>query len=138
MYWERFLKWLWVLAEACPLGESFTSQICKLFAWHFGEEVNCCFPESMVKTIAAKQAKKRKKDLETSLSWLEKRVSDFTWPADYLKMIPVSFRGDTCSSVVWMQQAGSGSRVMQVSRIRVFTSAVLFLFNELFHCGLCR
>lgn len=27
---ESFLKWPWLLAEASPLGESFTSQICKL------------------------------------------------------------------------------------------------------------
>lgn len=87
---ESFLKWLWVLAEASPLGESFTSQICKLFAWHFGEEGKRCAPESMVKSRAAKEAEKRKKDLETSLSWLENGVSDFTGQADYLKMIPVS------------------------------------------------
>lgn len=87
---ESFLKWLWVLAEASPLGESFTSQICKLFAWHFGEEGNGCAPESMVKGRAAKEAERKKKDLETSLSWLEKGVSDFPCPADYLKMIPAS------------------------------------------------
>lgn len=110
-----------MLAEACPLGESFTSQIGKLFAWHFGEEGKCCSSESMVKSRAAKQAEKRKKDLETTLSWLEQGVSDSACPADYLKMIPASLRGDTCSSVARMQQAGSGSRVVQVSRICIFT-----------------
>lgn len=87
---ESFLEWLWVLAEASPLGESFTSQICELFAWHSGEEGNGCAPESMVNSRAAKEAEKRKKDLEIALSWLEKAVSDFTCPADYLEMIPVS------------------------------------------------
>lgn len=106
-----------MLAEACPLSESFTSEICKLFAWHFGEEGNCRSPESMVKSRAAKQAEKRKRDLETSLPWLGKGVSDFTCPADRLKLIPASLRGDTCSSFAWMQQAGNGSRVLGVSRI---------------------
>jgi len=111
-----------VLAEACPLGESFTSQTCKLCAWHFGEEGDCCAPESTVKNRAAKQAEKRKKRLENLLVLAGEGSVGLHLPSRL-------FRIDTCSSVAWMQRPGSGSRVARVLRIRIFTWAVLFVFN---------
>lgn len=109
-----------------PLVRVFTSQICRLFAWHVGEEGKWCSPESMVKSRAAKQTEK---DLGNLLG--------LAWERSVWLCLPCRlFRNDPYKPRRWCLFLRG--RDVQMPGVHIFMQAVLFLFTKLSRCGLCR